>query len=137
MRKTVAVLLVLALLFSALAGAQFINLGSANPGYYVLPHDPQTLVFVVSPENYTAYNANSINVNFTLDVSKWVVPMDGLFNPSYSFSSSAICYLDSYSVWEKTVNSAQKFVFSVPLTGLRWTSLDSSQCNVQWYTLCY
>jgi hypothetical protein len=117
-RKAIALTFILTFLFSTVVGTQCINFASANPGFYVLPHDPQTLVFVVSPENSTTYNSDSINVNLTLDVSQWAVPMDGLFNPDYRFSSSAVCYLDSYSVWEKTVDSAQKFVFSVPLTGL-------------------
>jgi hypothetical protein len=108
----------LALLFTEVAGAQFINAGSANPGFYFYPHHPETLVYLMSPENHAAHNANNIDVNFTLDISTWALPMDGLLNPNYSFSSSVICYLDSHSVWEKTVNSAQKFAFSVPLTGL-------------------
>jgi len=119
MKKTaIALSFVLLMLLAAMAEPQFINLGSANPGFYLYPHSPQTIILVQSPENNTTHNANSINVNLTLDVSTWALAMEGLLNPNYSFSSSAICYLDSDSVWEKTVNSAQVFNFSVPLAGL-------------------
>jgi hypothetical protein len=107
----------LALLFIAVAGAWF-NLGSANPHCYLYPHSPQTVILVQSPENNTPHNAYRIYANFNLDLLTWVLAIDGLFNPNYSFSSSVTCYLDCLPVWEKTVNSAQKFNFSVPLPGL-------------------
>lgn len=109
---------IVALLFSALVGALSIDLGNANPGFYLYPHSPQTLIFIQLPENNTTYITTSIKSNFTLDLSKWVLPMEGLLNPNYSFSSLVVIYFDSHSVWEKTVNSAQKFNFSVPLSGL-------------------
>jgi hypothetical protein len=116
--RTIVFSLILALLSSALTGVWFIDLGSANPGFYLYPHSPQTLILVQSPENNTTHNNTSMNTNFTLDLSTWVLAMDGILNPNYSAFSSVICYLDSHSVWEKTVNSAEKFNFSVPLSGL-------------------
>ena len=117
MKKTM-LMFIFALFFSAVAGALFVNSVSANPGMYMYPYDPQTTAFVQSPENNTTYRVKWVNVNFTLDLTKWVVPMEGIFNPDYSFSSLAVCYLDSESIWQKTLNSAEEFSFWFTLNGL-------------------
>lgn len=75
-----ATIIILALLFSAVAGAQLINLGSANPytnsqyaGKTGAPSSaPSPTVSILSPENNKAYNADSITLNFNASVENFL-----------------------------------------------------------------
>jgi hypothetical protein len=60
------------LLFSAVAGTQFVNLGTANPYSFrgQVPPDQETfpsLITVTSPTNNTAYNTNRVTLKFNVD----------------------------------------------------------------------
>ena len=72
-RKALALTLILAMLFSAAAGTQLVNLGTANPYLWVKegevppPHDAQyPIILILSPKN-TSYASNDIS--FTYNVS--------------------------------------------------------------------
>jgi len=85
MKKALALILVLALLFSLLVGTRVVKLGMANPGLWLLgfPRDPvQTspeLIFQ-SPINNQTYDFPSVWLNFTI-----VKPESWFFvaNPDY------------------------------------------------------
>jgi hypothetical protein len=66
-----------ALLFSAVAGTQLVNLGSANPyirdfveeGEMPAPEDTEPLtILIFSPENYTAHISNNISLIFNVSM---------------------------------------------------------------------
>ncbi len=117
MRKALLPLLA-ALLITAGAGAQIVNFAGANPGMYMYPIVDQNQISVNSPENYTTQKVQWLNVEFSVDLSKWTNWGVPIFNPDYSFSSSVTCYLDSTPVWQKTLDSAEKFNFTFTLNDL-------------------
>jgi hypothetical protein len=118
MKRALIVSLILAMLFSALAGTRLVYVGMTNPSLHMHPLDPHAVVLVQSPINQTAYYENAVYVTFSLNLSEWT-PRNLDFNPTYSFSSTVMCYLDWHAVWQETVmNSPQEHVFSVPLAGL-------------------
>src|SRR3989304_3430688 len=65
MKKALALTLILALLFSAVAGTRFVNMGKGNPYLQggIVPPEPGTnppTITISSPENNKTYAANSI-----------------------------------------------------------------------------
>ena len=117
MRKAAAAL-TLALLITAAAGAQVVNFAGANPGMYMYPIVDQNPISVNLPENYTTQKVRWLNVQFSVDLSKWTNWGVPIFNPDYSFSSSVTCYLDHNPVWQKTLDSAEKLNFTFTLNDL-------------------
>jgi hypothetical protein len=80
-KKTLLTAIILmALLFSAAAGTQLVNLGSANPytnsqyaGKTGAPSSaPSPTVSILCPEHNKAYNADSITLNFNASVEKFL-----------------------------------------------------------------
>ena len=64
-----------ALLFSAVAGTQFINLGTANPYFFggntPPPADAQPpTIAIFYPENNTTFDSNNISLSFNVTMSK-------------------------------------------------------------------
>lgn len=118
-RKISAPALVLTLLFAALAGSLLANLAKANPIGALLPHDPQAIISVQSPENQKTVNTCNVTVYFSVDLHEWIPPWPD-WNPDYSFSSTITCILDQqYVPWQETVvNSPRIHHFSIPLKGL-------------------
>ena len=118
-RKISVPALILALLFSALAGSLLANLAKANPIGALLPHDPQAIISVQYPANHKTVNACDVTVYFSVDLHEWIPPWPD-WNPDYSFSSTITCILDGqYVPWQETVvNSPQIHHFSIPLKGL-------------------
>jgi hypothetical protein len=60
-RKALALTLIMALLFSAVAGSQLVNLGQANP----IP-ELYTKLNIENPQN-TTYNVNTLTLNFSVE----------------------------------------------------------------------
>jgi hypothetical protein len=69
-RATLTKALVLALLFSAVAGAGFVNLVTANPApLFAFPYEPVTTlpkIVVYSPVQNQRYNSTNVWLNFTI-----------------------------------------------------------------------
>ncbi len=121
MRKAGAALIT-ALLITAAAGAQIVNFAGANPSMYMYPINPHTVLFVYAPENYTTQKVKWLNIDFSVNVSEWYGWGVPIFNPSYSFSSSITCYLDSNPVWHKTLSSTKEYnYYSAPLYNFSFT----------------
>ena len=64
-----------ALLFSAVAGTQFINLGTANPYFFGGNTPPpadaqQPTIAIFYPENNTTFDSNNISLSFNMTMSK-------------------------------------------------------------------
>jgi hypothetical protein len=75
--KKVAVALILALLFSAVVGAQFINFGKADPYPYQIdfykkaspPNNEPRDITIFSPENKTIYTSDNISFSFKVTLN--------------------------------------------------------------------
>jgi len=76
-RTALALTLILALLFSAVAGIGFVNLVFANPWIHMLDPSPpvNAKISIFSPKNATAYSPNlplNFNVSFVNSTNVWV-----------------------------------------------------------------
>jgi hypothetical protein len=78
-KKALAAAFTLILLFSALAGTQFVNLGKANPyitdwvqeGEVAPPNGTKPpMISIFSPENNTAYASNNVSLTFNVSITK-------------------------------------------------------------------
>jgi hypothetical protein len=78
-RKALALTFIMALLFSVVAGTEFVNLGSANPYIHDIaeereepaPEGTEPLtILLTSPENYTTYASNNISLTFNTSWSE-------------------------------------------------------------------
>ena len=69
MRKTaLALALILALSISAVAGAQFVNLGRANP-FAPIPAPVHPKITILSPEDNTLHASNALTVTLTVSIN--------------------------------------------------------------------
>lgn len=74
-KKAIALTLMLALLFSAIAGTLFVNFGRADPYIYSGEGPPPSdaslpKISIFSPENRT-YVGNNISLSFNVSVGNW------------------------------------------------------------------
>jgi hypothetical protein len=116
MKRTALVLtLILALLFSAVAGTQLANLAAAD--FIPLPAEPNTTpptISILSPEYNKSYNVNNVSLTF-------IVKAPPSWNYSYNMNnvslSTIICEITgvSYSMDEKeSVDITQSMVPDLP-----------------------
>lgn len=91
MKRTVLAL-ILALLFSAIAGTKIINLAESNPGIVVITSPPE--INVLSPVENQTYPSNDVWLNFTV-----IRPADWLYNNSGVYLSQGRITYVQYSVW--------------------------------------
>jgi len=75
MKKALAVVFVLALLVSVVAGTQLVSVGKANPfwWYEEVPPDAYTkapVISVLSPANNTVFNEDNVYLSFKVDVGE-------------------------------------------------------------------
>ncbi len=109
-----------ALLFSALAGTMLVNLGKANPTVFAYAALP--IISVNSPANNTYFNANEVQVNFSVTRPKeWEMTMSA---PDWKISQklqSVSIHVDSKLYQSITVNndlSSASFIYFSSLTNL-------------------
>ena len=120
MKKTVITLtLIAALLFSAVAGAQFVNLGKANPFYdggWASPPEgtEPPIILVFSPENNTVFASNNLSISFNVSVSKDTYKLtDIYYDVDWKEGNTSVYHLDttSYSYnWITQVPYIKNFV---------------------------
>jgi hypothetical protein len=89
--KRTALALILALLFSAIAGTKIINLAESNPGIVVITSPPE--INVLSPVENQTYPSNDVWLNFTV-----IRPADWLYNNSGVYLSQGRITYAQYSV---------------------------------------
>jgi len=105
-RTRLALALTLALLFSAVAGTQFVNLGRANPymkgGNTPPPEGTQPpTIFIFSPNNNTVFASNNITLTFNVTMSEDTYTLSAVYfevdwqegNTSVYYSRAAPDYL--------------------------------------------
>ena len=68
MKKALALTLVLALLFSTMAGTLLVSVGTANFVVTEFPRDPHTTVAV---HEVYIQNGNDVNLTVKVDLSEW------------------------------------------------------------------
>jgi hypothetical protein len=117
MRKAAVAVLISALLFSAIAGAQFINLGKANP-ISEIEYKTPPIISIRSPVNNYTFSVNSVLLNFTVTKpDSWLIhggyeAQQNLKSVSYQLDGE---YYDEISV-KSSLESP--FDYSVNLTNL-------------------
>jgi hypothetical protein len=117
MRKAAVAVLVSALLFSAIAGTQFINLGKANPISEIEYKTPPIISIRLPVDNYT-FSVNRVLLNFTVTKpDSWLIhggyeAQQNLKSVSYQLDGK---YYDEISV-KSSLESP--FDYSVNLTNL-------------------
>jgi hypothetical protein len=120
MKKTFIALIIISTMLISIVVVMQVNFGKANPvgGYF--PHDPHTIIRVLSPENFTYCFAKSISFEFSLNLSLWYPDYLSKYNPSYSCFVYPIQYfLDGKFAGEILENITEKFRnFSVIIEGL-------------------
>ena len=120
MKRTVlALTLILALLFSAVAGMQFVNLAKANPIGTVYPWNPHPIINVLSPINQTTITTSNVTLTFALNLSEWYNYSPDA-NPNYTFTLDPIeYYLDGKLAGQITGHlSEEAYNLSDALVGL-------------------
>jgi len=119
MKKALALTLITALLFSALAGTLFVNLTTANPMGLIYPWDPKSKINILLPQNNTSYPTTNLQLTFAFDLSEWYDYSTSM-NPSYSFSLGPIeYYLDGVLVGQITGHlTKEPYNLTVALSGL-------------------
>ena len=106
-KKLLATTIILAIILAFVVGIQAVEVADANPvPWLTTPNLEKPTLTVISPQNYTTYNADSLNLNFTaIKPDSWnaiyiVVPyvgqiysadvyLDGSLISHYGYSGSA------------------------------------------------
>jgi hypothetical protein len=117
-RKALALILILVLLISVVAGTWFVNLAKADP--IPAPVNPVPVISILSPEYNKTYAVNSVSLTFIVNLSSW---------GSYPFTLSPIEYYIDGKKQGQFAGNYSSDPFSVTLTGLS-DGVHSVEVNV-------
>ena len=91
-RTAIALTLIIALLFSAVAGTLVVNLGKANP-FIPIPAPVHPQITILSPENHAVHASNTLTIGFNVSISfekGWVYISEVTYTASWQQDETVV-----------------------------------------------